>query len=62
MLDGTSYNMASILQVGKYGAINSSDTTTMGYYVVKYLSEPYTLQGKKTYGQVSKAGKLLVKS
>ena len=35
----------------------------MGYYVIKYLSEPYTLQYKQTtYGQLNKAGELVVKA
>ena len=43
VLDGISDNMASLVQLGKYGNINAADTTTMGYHVIKYLSEPYTL-------------------
>ena len=55
MLDGISENMAFLLQLGKYDAINTADTTPTGYYVINYLSEPYTLQGDQTtYGQVSK--------
>ena len=35
----------------------------MGYYVIKYLYEPYTLkEDQTTYGQVSKSGELVVKS
>ena len=57
MLDGISDNMASIVQLGKYGAINVADPTSVEYYVIKYLSEPYTLnEYQTTYGQVSKAG------
>ena len=44
VLDGISKNMAYIAQLGKYGANNAADPTTMRYYVIKYLSEPYTLQ------------------
>ena len=40
---GISDNMASLLQLSKYGDINAEDTTTMVYYVINYLSEPYTL-------------------
>ena len=47
-IDGISDNMASILQLGKYGAMNASDPTTMGYYVIKYLSKPHTLQEYQT--------------
>ena len=54
--------MASLVQLGKYGVINAVDPTTMGYYVIKYLSEPFTLQeDQTTYGQVSKVGELVVK-
>ena len=63
VLDGISDNMASISQLGKYGYINAEDTTTIRYYAIKYLSEQCTLQeDQTTYGQVSNAGKLLVKS
>ena len=62
MLDGISDNM-SIVQLGKYGAINASDTTTMGYYGIKYLYEPYTLQWYQTiYGKVIKEGEPVVKA
>ena len=44
VLDGISDNMASIVQLGKYGAINVADPTSVEYYVIKYLSEPYILQ------------------
>ena len=63
VLDGISDNMASIAQLGRYSAINVSDTTTMGYYVIKQLSEPYTLKEYQTTdGKGSKSGKLLFKS
>ena len=57
MLDEISDNTASLVQLGKYGDINAADQTTMGYYVIKYISELYTLQEyQNTYGQVIKAG------
>ena len=40
-------NMSILAQNGKYGAINTADPTTMGYYVVKLLSKPYMLQDEK---------------
>ena len=43
VLGGISDNMEFLVQFGKYCAINVVDSTTMGYYVIKYLSEPYTL-------------------
>ena len=48
VLDGISDNMDALLQTVQYGNINTSDTTTMGYYVVKLLSEAYTLQEDTT--------------
>ena len=43
IIDDISNNMASLVQSGKYGAINTIDTTTMDYYVIKFVSEVYTL-------------------
>ena len=52
---GISDNMASLIQLEKFGAINALYPTTMGYYVIKFLSEPYTLQEDHTkYGQLIK--------
>ena len=63
VLDGISENMASLVQLGKYRSIYAAYLTTMGYYVIKYRYEPYTLQEEQTtHGQVSKAGELVVKS
>ena len=42
VLYGISDNMPALVQNGKYGAINTADPTTMGYYLVILLSEPYT--------------------
>ena len=62
LLDGISDNMASLLQLYKYGAIDAVNTTTMGYYVIKYLYGPCTTQEDQTkYWQVSNAGKHVVK-
>ena len=35
--------MASSVQSIKYVAINTTDTSAMVYYVIKFVSEPYTL-------------------
>ena len=40
--------MASLVQYGKYGAINTDDTSTNGYYVIMFISEAYTLQNNTT--------------
>ena len=36
--------MASFVQSGKYGTMNTTCKSTMGYYVIKFVSEAYTLQ------------------
>ena len=47
-LGGISNNMASLVQYGRYGAINTTYTTTIGYYVIKLVLEDYTLQEDTT--------------
>ena len=37
-------NMASLVQHDKYGAIETDDTTTNGYYVINLILEAYKLQ------------------
>ena len=44
---GISDNMSALVQNGNYGAINTTDPTTIGYYVVKCLPEPYTFKIQK---------------
>ena len=48
VLDEISDTMISTVELGKYGAINAVDTPAMGYYVINYLSELYTLQEYQT--------------
>ena len=48
VLDGISENMDYLVQLGKYGATNAADTTTMGYYVIKYLHGTYKIQEDQT--------------
>ena len=38
VLDDTSENMASLIQYGKYGAINKTYTSAMGCYIIKFVS------------------------
>ena len=54
--------MATLAKTGKYGAINKIDTTRMGYYVIKFISEAYTLH-KETDCKVkiNSSGELVVK-
>ena len=55
--------MASLVQSGKYGAMDTTGTSTMGYYVIKFVSESYTLQYDTTCnGVIVSAGELVVKA
>ena len=55
--------MASLVQSGMYGYINTDDTTTNGLYVIQFLSEAYTLNNNTTIdGQVISDGELVVKA
>ena len=55
--------MDSLSQPDKYGATKKSDTTTNGYYFIKFISEAYTLQNNTTIdGKVINAGELVVKA
>ena len=49
VLEGISDNNSSLVQLGKYCAINVADATKMGYYIISDLSEPYKLQDKKPH-------------
>ena len=61
VLDGISDNMASLVESSKYGAINTTDTSTNGFYVIMFTSGAYTLQENTTIdGQILIAGELVV--
>ena len=63
VLDRISENMASLVQSSMYGAINTYDNTSNGFYVIQFISEEYTLQNNTTIdGQVISAGELVVKA
>ena len=40
--------MASLVKYGKYGDINTTDTTTNVFYDIMFKSEAYTLQDNTT--------------
>ena len=42
VLDDISNNMFGLMKYGKYCAMNTTYPTTMGYYVIKFVSEAYT--------------------
>ena len=48
VLDGISDNMVSLVESVKYGAINTTDTSTNGFYVIMFTSGAYTLQENTT--------------
>ena len=55
--------MASLVQSGEYGAIKTSGTTIKGYYVIRFISEAYTLHNNTTTdGQTISAVELVVKA
>ena len=55
--------MASLVKSGKYGAINTANTTTNGFHVIMFISEEYTLKKDLTIeGNIISAGELVVKA
>ena len=55
--------MASFVESGKYGAINTTVTATNGVYIIVFTSEAYTLQDNTTIdGQIITAAELFVKA
>ena len=55
--------MATLLQTDKFGAINATDPTTLGYYIVNNVYDTFTLQKYiNKDGKISNPGKISVKS
>ena len=55
--DGISDNMALLVESGKYGAINTTNTTTNGFYVIMFPSEECKLHDNTAiYEQIITAG------
>ena len=55
--------MASLVQSRVYGAINTDDNVSNGFYVIQFLSEAYPLQNITTIdGEFISAGELVVKA
>ena len=54
--------MAALVKTGQYGDINTTDPSIMGYYGIKLMSEPYTLQEETNRdGKICTYGELFVK-
>ena len=52
--------MASLVESGKYGAINTTDTSTNRFYAIMFTSGAYKLQeNTKIDGQIITAGELV---
>ena len=63
VLDGISDNMTSLVESVKYGAVNTTYTTTNVFYVIIFISEAYTLQDNTTIdGQIITACELVAKT
>ena len=55
--------MASLVESGKFGAINTTDTATNVFYVIMFTSEAYKLQDNTTIdGKNITMGELFVKA
>ena len=55
--------MASLIQPGIYGAIDTDEPTKNVWYVIQFISESYTLQNNTTIDrQVIFDGELVVKA
>ena len=62
VLDGMSKNIKSLVESGNYGDINTTGTSTNGFYVIMFTSKAYTLQDNtKIDGQMITSGELVVK-
>ena len=54
--------MASLVESGNYGAINTTYTSTNGFYVIMFTSGAYTIQENTNFdGQIITAGELVFK-
>ena len=63
VLDGISDNMASLVESGKYGVINTTDMKTNVFYVFVFTSASYTLHDNTTIDrQIITTGELVVKA
>ena len=60
LLEDINKNMAALVQTGQCCAINTTDTSTMGYYVIKFMPETYALQEEKHCdGKINTSGELV---
>ena len=63
VLDHINENMDTFVKTGKYSDIDTTYKTAMGYYVIKLMSESYTLQEETLCdGQIGNSGKIVFKA
>ena len=48
VLEGIRNNMSPLVQYGKNSSVETTYSTTIGYYVITFVSESYTLQEDTT--------------
>ena len=62
LLDRISDNLYALVQTGKYGDINTTNLTTVGYYVIRFMSKYYTIkEAIMCNRKISSAGELVFK-
>eukprot|EP00957_Ditylum_brightwellii_P127729 9740765-Ditylum_brightwellii.AAC.1 len=44
LLDSIGLQMADLIKIGLYGAFNTNDPKANGFYIVKFVEHPHTLQ------------------
>ena len=45
ILHGIEAGINKRILIGNFGAMRTNDEATQGYYLVKWITEPYTVQG-----------------
>ena len=60
VIHGNVMNMSLIITKGKYGALDTDDSSCYGYYIIKFYSSLYTLQADLSIdGKVISSGKII---
>eukprot|EP00957_Ditylum_brightwellii_P101169 7709815-Ditylum_brightwellii.AAC.1 len=59
LLDSIGFHMAELIKIGSYGAVNTDDPKADGFYIVKFVEFPHTLQSDVVNDKVIVAGSLV---
>ena len=63
VLNALEVRVLLMMRIGEVGAVGTTDAAVMGYYMVKWLSEPYTLQEEKVgMASLIGTGKMVAKA